>query len=402
MQRCLLVSRLISGGRARFRAGAVLGICISLSSCADNVDGLFDERRALGGSSSAVGEGAAGAASAGSGGAGGAGTGGASSSGAAGAGNGEAGGGGAGTGGARLGGNAGAPPVLSADAGGVAPPPECDPCPCSRGPFGAPALVTGLGIDGNVFGPALSADGSTLFFSAIDEDEDIFTATRAGRGTVFAGATRVANVNDDTSEDGTPFLSADGLSLYFFSTRPDAAASGDRDLWVATRPTAGSELGVPSLVPGVNSDSLDHLPRLSPDELTLMFVSGRDGESAFSNIWISERASRDAAFSEPVELARINSDVREEGFTLSSDGLTLLFASNRLDEADMDIWVATRLSRVDDFGDIVNLSEINAPTADDIDPALSADGFELFFASARNGPVQLFRSTRVCLADAVP
>lgn len=392
MQRCLLVSRLISGWRGRFPTGAVLGSCLSLSSCADNVDGLFEERGALGGSSSAVGEASGGAPSAG--------TGGASSSGGAGAANGGAGSGGAG--GARLGGNAGGPPVSSADAGVVAPPPECDPCPCSRGPFGAPELVTGLGIEGNVFGPALSADGSTLFFSAIDGDEDIFTATRAGRGTVFAGATRVANVNDDTSEDGTPFLSADGLSLYFFSTRPDAAASGGRDLWVATRPTADSELGASSLVPGVNSDSLDHLPRLSPDELTLMFVSGRDGENAFSNIWISERASRDAAFSVPVELAGINSDVREEGFTLSSDGLTLLFASNRFDEADMDIWVATRLSRVDDFGDIVNLSEINAPTADDIDPALSADGFELFFASERNGPVQLFRSTRVCLNAALP
>jgi hypothetical protein len=69
----------------------------------------------------------------------------------------------------------------------------------------------------------------------------------------------------------------------------------------------------------------------------------------------------------------------------------------------MDIWVTTRLSRVDDFGAVENLSEINIPTANDIDPALSADGFELFFASERNGPVQLFRSTRVCLgADAVP
>jgi Tol biopolymer transport system component len=254
-----------------------------------------------------------------------------------------------------------------------------------------------------VFGPALSADGLTLFFSTIEGDEDILAATRVGLGAAFSSATRVANIDTEASEDGTPFLSADGLSLYFFSTRPDAAALGDRDLWVARRPTTGSDFGVPSLVPDVNSDALDHLPRLSPDELTLMFVSGRDGANAFSNIWISERPTRDAAFSVPIELAGINSDLREEGFTLSSDGLTLLFASNRIDEADMDIWVATRLSRVDDFGAVENLSEINLPTADDIDPALSADGFELFFASERNGPVQLFRSTRLCLgADAVP
>lgn len=374
--------------------GAVLASCVSLPSCADDVQELFTERP-LGGAPGEGGE---------------SGVGGSSRGGAAGvqliAGGGSGGvsGGGAGAGGSSgiSGGGAGAPPVLSGD-GGVVMEPECDPCPCSRGPFGAPELVTGLGINGNVFGPALSADGLTLFFSTIDGDEDIFVATRADRGTAFSSATRVANVNGDESDDGTPFLSADGLSLYFFSDRPDAAALGDRDLWVAQRPTADSEFGVPSLVPGVSSDALDHLPRLSPDELTLFFVSGRDGANAFSNIWSAERPTRDAAFSEPIELAGINTDVREEGFSLSSDGLTLLFASNRLDDADMDIWVATRLSRVDDFGSVENLSEINLPAVADIDPALSADGFELFFASERNGPVQLFRSSRLCSGpDAVP
>lgn len=297
-------------------------------------------------------------------------------------------------GGAGAGNDAGverAPPSEPADAA-----PECDPCPCSTGPFGPPELVRGLGLDTDVFGPALSADGLSLFFSSIDGDEDIFSATRADRGSEFTSATRVANLDEEGSADGTPFLSADGLSLYFFSIRSDPAAPGNRDLWVARRPEVGGGFEAPSLLAGVNSEALDHLPRLSSDELTLMFVSGRASENAFSNIWIAERESRDGPFSEPIELAGINTDVREEGFSLSGDGLTLFFASNRADDLDMDIWVATRPSRFTEFGEVENLIAVNTPSAD-LDPALSADGFELFFASDRNGSVQLFRSARQCV-----
>jgi len=146
----------------------------------------------------------------------------------------------------------------------------------------------------------------------------------------------------------------------------------------------------------VNFDGLDHLPRLSRDGLTLMFVSGRTSPNLGSNIWVSVRQSPSAPFSEPVELGGVNTNAREEGFWLSSDGLTIYFASNRAaDEADMDIWVATRPDTSSPFGEAENLSVVNS-TGIEIDPALTADGFELFFASNRSGTMQLYRSARSC------
>jgi hypothetical protein len=281
--------------------------------------------------------------------------------------------------------------------GAAAGEPPCDPCPCSSGPFGAPELVAGLGIGATnySFGPAPSADGLTLFLSSVGAQEDIFLATRSTRANLFTSIQVVPGVNDPDAADGTPFISADDRTLYFFSTRPDPEAPGDRDLWVASRAEAGEPFSAPTLVPGVNSAGLEHLPRLTPDGLSLLFVSGRDTVNLGSNIWQADRALPSEPFGIPIELPGVNSNARDEGFWLSADGLTVFFASNRQPESNMDIWVATRDDAGDAFGEPENLTVLNTPGIE-IDPALTLDGFELFFASDRGGTMQLYRSARIC------
>jgi hypothetical protein len=277
-------------------------------------------------------------------------------------------------------------------------PPPREPDLCRAfGPFGAPEPITGLGIEADSFGPVFSADGRTLFFSVVDGDEDIYSAVREPHSAQFSAAAAVPNLDAGGTEEGTPFLSYDGLSLYFFSTRPGLGVQGDRDLWVAHRAKPQAPFGQPSPVPAVNSPKIDHLPRLSRDERTLVFVSGRDSPNEGSNLWITQRGSKEEEFAAPVEVAGINTDAREEGCSLSDDGLTLFFASNRLDEADMDLFVATRADATARFEEPQPLLELNS-TAQDLDPQLSPDGLELFFASSRAGPVQLFRAVRECVA----
>lgn len=281
-------------------------------------------------------------------------------------------------------------------------------CFCATGDFGEPELVTGLGVPGSTFGPSVSSDGFTLFFSLIDgvgddgspqgpneNDEDIFVATRTTRTSAFTRALLVDGLDDDGSEEGTPFISVDGRSLFFFSTRGGPATLGDRDIWVATRAGATGAFDAPSVVPGINSPELDHLPWLSADGLELLFVSDRPSPNAFSNIWVTRRTSTVDPFAEPVELEGINTAFREEGFSLSADGLTLVFSSNREGSADLDIWLATRSTRDAAFDEPVNLSAVNS-AAPDGDAMLSPDGLELFFTSERNGTNELFRAVRQC------
>ena len=67
----------------------------------------------------------------------------------------------------------------------------------------------------------------------------------------------------------------------------------------------------------------------------------------------------------------------------SPDGLSLYMASNRPGgKGGLDIWVATRLSRIDPWGAPVNLPEpINSPSDDFCPTPVEADG--LFFVSRR-------------------
>lgn len=318
---------------------------------------------------------------------------------------GDAGSGAGGGGGSGAGDGAGARPGNPSGGGSGAPvagngpgpqQPACDPCPCNTGEFGEPELVAGLGVGVSAFGAAPSADGLTLFFSAIDGDEDLFFATRENRANEFSLAAPVLGVNDPDEDDGTPFVSVDGRSLYFFSTRPGPGAQGGRDLWVAERAAEGGTFAAPEVVGEVNTVGLEHLPRLSADGNTLMFVSSRASDNLGSNIWASERVGPGEPFGEPFELEGVNTNAREEGFWLSEDGLSLVFASNRApDEADMDIWHAVRQSRDAGFEEPVNLSAVNT-SGIEIDPALTQDGFELFFASDRSGTMQLYRSARSC------
>jgi hypothetical protein len=282
-------------------------------------------------------------------------------------------------------------------------------CLCSSGEFGAPELVTGLAAPGSFFGPSVSRDGFTIFLSVIDgvgadgpqppndNDEDILLATRSTRVAAFGPAAIVPGLDAGGTEEGTPFITLDGLSLYFFSTRQGPGSVGGRDIWVARRASVAVDFDPPTIVAGINSAELDHLPWLSGDQRQLLFVSDRPAPSGAgaSNIWSALRDSADSAFGEPVELAGINTAAREEGFSLSNDGLTIVFASNRMGSADLDIWTATRPDPASQFSEPQNLSQLNSPVSDG-DAMLSPDGLELFFSSERNGENQIFRAVRVC------
>jgi Tol biopolymer transport system component len=292
------------------------------------------------------------------------------------------------------------------DSASPEPPEPPPPAPCrSFGPFGEPEPITGLDLDVQgsadvpnlgALGPVFSADGLTLLFSVVDEDENIFSATRAPGSAQFAPAQQVPNLDTGGSDEGTPFLSFDGLSLYFFSTRPGPGVQGDRDIWVARRDSVDAEFGAPAVLPAVNGPDLEHLPRLSRDELSIAFVSGRDSPNGASNLWVATRASRSVDFSAAAEVPGINTNAREEGFSFSEDGLTLFFSSNRADGSNMDLFVATRPDIGASFGAPQPLEDLNSGV-EDLDPQLSPDGLELFFSSDRAGAFGIFRAVRQCL-----
>jgi hypothetical protein len=266
---------------------------------------------------------------------------------------------------------------------------------CRRPNFQAPEPLTGLDDQLDLWAPSLASDGRTLFFAANTQGtvERIYFATRTGRSSQFSAATLLANVNSGAGE-GTPVLSADGLRLYFYSRR--AGGSGDRDLWFASRADSAADFDVPSRLGASNSPALDHLPWLSSDELTLLFVSTRGGGFGQSDVWFAQRAARSADFPAPELFGALSSSAEDGRAVESSDGRLVVFASARPGgQGGQDLWFATRDDNESEFAEPINLSVLNSPGLD-VDPFLAADERELIFSSNRNGRTQIWRALFDC------
>jgi Tol biopolymer transport system component len=268
------------------------------------------------------------------------------------------------------------------------------PCEGELSAFEPPELVIGLDFEDNVFGPALSTDGRTLYFSAyVSGEQQIYTATRDERGRAFGDVRVLPTVNSPAS-DGSPFISADGERLYLFSER--AGGLGQRDVWISRRQSGAAGFEEPQLLAGINSRATDLLPWLSADEQTLIFVSDRAGGRGGADLWVAERDAVEADFDEPTHLAELSSGDNEGRAVLGPDGLSAFFSSERSGgRGGPDLWMALRTQRQQPFLVLINLSALNSSESDQ-DVALSSDGTELFFASARGGVSRLWRSARSC------
>lgn len=179
--------------------------------------------------------------------------------------------------------------------------------------------------------------------------------------------------------DGGPTPSFDGLRLYFVSDRPGGQGGGD--VWVSTRPSVDAPFGAPeNLGPNVNGAGNEGAPSLSRDELSIVFDRDDGG------IWTATRSALDAPFGDAERLdGPVNTPFA--GFpALSSDGLTLYFASERSGgQGDLDLWQATKGQAAEPYGDVQNLGpSVNLSSADAM-ATVSADDLSIVFASTREG-----------------
>ena len=201
--------------------------------------------------------------------------------------------------------------------------------------------------------------------------------------------------------DGGPALSPDGLTLFFVSDRQ--GGQGKWDLWMSTRAALNAPWGEPvNLGPTVNSSSPEFSPALSPDGLTLFFSASRSGGQGEVDLCMSTRAALSAPWGEPVNLGpTVNSSAKDADPALSPDGLTLFFASGRQDGQGgwdvMDLCMSTRAALSSPWGEPVNLGPTVNSSVSNTGPALSPDGLTLFFASCRQGGFDLWMSTRAAL-----
>ncbi len=199
----------------------------------------------------------------------------------------------------------------------------------------------------------------------------------------FGEPTNLGAMVNSSANDAEPSISADGLILIFVSPRPDGY--GQLDLWMTTRAMTIEPWGEPvNLGPSINGPKWDYCPSLSPDGCTLYYGSERPGGYGPSDIWVSTRATTDDAWGEPVNLGPTINHSGADGMPfISEDGSELYFTSLSRSGGygGDDIWVSSRETKEDEWGTAVNLGPPVNSAYEEIWPTLSADGLLLFFSS---------------------
>ncbi len=238
--------------------------------------------------------------------------------------------------------------------------------------------------------PIVTADALSLFFFSNrpggQGGHDIWVTTRATTEDDWGKPVNIGSTVNSSVDDWAPSISPDGLCLYFTSDRP--GGTGNQDLWMTTRPTVNDPWSPPvNLGENVNSPFADSGPSISPDGLILFFDSGRPGGTGARDLWVMSRETTNDLWAEPVNLGRtVNTLSWDVAPNISSNGLVLFFMSDRPGGyGDFDAWVTVRTTIDGAWRSPANLGPtVNSEFLDGIS-SLSADGFTYFFSSARPG-----------------
>jgi Tol biopolymer transport system component len=245
--------------------------------------------------------------------------------------------------------------------------------------------------------PSISADGLELFFESRRPSghgpADIYVSRRASKDDPWGPCMNIGAPVNTEYWDQCPSISADGLSLYFSSDRP--GGYGIDDLWVTTRASV-SDPWVPPVNLGatVNTSADEWMPSISADGLVLFFMSSRAGGFGGNDLWFTSRATKNDPWGSPVNLgATINSSLHEAFPDISADSRMLFFSDHMLGPwrpggyGGQDIWITTRTTTNDPWGKPMNLGPVINSSDYDTSPNISADGSTLYFCSNRPGGI---------------
>jgi hypothetical protein len=163
-----------------------------------------------------------------------------------------------------------------------------------------------------------------------------------------------------------------------------------------------------NLGPIVNSASMDAEVSVSSDGLTMYFASTRPGGFGYEDIYVTTRLTVSEPWGPPINIGPpVNSSYREAFPLLSADCLTLYFSDyyygpDRPGGQGHDLWMTKRASCNDPWGTPVNMGPQINSSANDLNPMLSRDELTLVFVSLRtggSGSLDLWMSTRLSTQD---
>jgi hypothetical protein len=257
---------------------------------------------------------------------------------------------------------------------------------CAFGPWSTPVPVAELSSSSSEWGVWLSEDRLEIIFSSDRSGNyELYRATRTSASLPFDPPIVIALSGALDRDD--PFLSADGLTMWF-----DATQASDTDIYVTTRAARGQPFAAPVPVTELNSTSTDETPALTADGLTMYFGSSR---IATKDIFRATRATPTSTFGTPVLVPELSGGSDDSAPTLASDG-TIYLASASFGASVPQIFTATPNGTGFDPPVVFDAAS-DTPGATELDPYITRDGRTFVFSSSRAGSFDLYMIERSCL-----
>lgn len=244
--------------------------------------------------------------------------------------------------------------------------------------FNPVKLSSNINTEYSEYTPSLSIDGKKLVFTRrVNGQEDLYISTM-DKGE-YGPALPISELNTHRNE-GAHCLSADG-SIIIFTGCDRSDSYGGCDLYYAVYENGGWSKAI-NMGKRVNTPAYESQPSLSADGRTLFFSSNRTGGYGMKDIWITH-LDEDNRWSAPYNAGpMINTEGNDETPFIHADGSTLYFRSDgRLGMGDYDIFHSKWSDASNSWSEAVNLGYPVNTEYSEGGLTVSADGQKAFFAS---------------------
>ncbi|MCU0469055.1 MAG: OmpA family protein [Arcicella sp.] len=175
--------------------------------------------------------------------------------------------------------------------------------------------------------PVLTADRETLIFTGNqDSEENLYVSTK--KDSVWSSPVSISDKINTPENEGTASISADGRTLVFTSCG-GRKGFGSCDLFIAYKQgdnwTSPQNLGA-----NINTNEWESQPSLSADGRTLYFVSDRKGSLGKRDIWVSKIDSTNT-WGKAINLGNTINTIEDDlSPFIHANGKTLFFSSEGL------------------------------------------------------------------------
>ena len=261
------------------------------------------------------------------------------------------------------------------------------------------------------FAPVISADGSTMLFTSrrpVTEKEikgrkqsmeHIYSCSLNGKKNKWGNTLLLAgSVNAEGRNNSAIGLSNDGQRMLLY--RDDIHGNGD----IYESMLKGTEWTAPVLMPDpINTQYHESSASISPDGKTLYFVSDRPGGIGARDIWYCTLGA-DGKWGDATNIgAPVNTGLDEEGIFIHPDGKTIYFSSKGHNGyGGYDVYRTVRNANDGKWSSPLNMgTPLNTP-GDDVYFVMEAGGTVGYYTSSRaggNGEKDIYKVTFKWIAN---